>query len=257
MAALSSARQNARVAADKASESAIQNALGVDLSGQWDFEDGSGTTLTDLSGSGHNGTIIGATWTTGINGNELSFDGSTNYVSVANYTLPKDVGTLTFWIKPTWNGTDGVSHIIVDCASGGPFWVGKTYANMLMVMWNNGAGQATWAQVSASQLQRGQWNFVAVQWDDLAPLQNGHYSNIILNNVQATSFRDDNVSRNYPTAPLYFAKQGASSGNGEIGTAQWYGGVMDEVHVYASVLTQADIQKIYAEEAPEHDVALL
>ena len=32
------------------------------LVGAWDFNEGQGSTLTDLSGNGNNGTIYGATW---------------------------------------------------------------------------------------------------------------------------------------------------------------------------------------------------
>ena len=32
------------------------------LTSYWDFNEGSGTTLTDLSGNGNNGTINGANW---------------------------------------------------------------------------------------------------------------------------------------------------------------------------------------------------
>ncbi|MDP6770321.1 MAG: Ig-like domain-containing protein, partial [Anaerolineales bacterium] len=37
----------------------------ANLKGYWKFEEGTGTTLTDLSGNGNNGTISGATWATG------------------------------------------------------------------------------------------------------------------------------------------------------------------------------------------------
>ncbi len=34
------------------------------LVGYWNFNEGSGSTVTDLSGNGNNGTINGATWST-------------------------------------------------------------------------------------------------------------------------------------------------------------------------------------------------
>ena len=34
------------------------------LVGYWNFNEGSGNTVTDLSGNGNNGTINGATWST-------------------------------------------------------------------------------------------------------------------------------------------------------------------------------------------------
>ncbi|QII12859.1 exported protein [Candidatus Kuenenia stuttgartiensis] len=46
------------------------------------FDDGSGTIATDTSGNNKNGTITGAAWTTGKNGGALSFNGTSNYVSI-------------------------------------------------------------------------------------------------------------------------------------------------------------------------------
>ena len=48
----------------------------------WSFNEGSGTTLTDNSGNAHDGTIYGATWTSGIAGNGLEFDGVDDYVTI-------------------------------------------------------------------------------------------------------------------------------------------------------------------------------
>jgi hypothetical protein len=48
------------------------------------FDEGSGTIAKDESGHGNDGTIYGATWTTGISGKALSFDGNGDYVSVSN-----------------------------------------------------------------------------------------------------------------------------------------------------------------------------
>jgi uncharacterized repeat protein (TIGR01451 family) len=70
----------------------------------YNFDAGSGTVLTDLSGNGNNGTINNATWTTGKFGNALQFTGNTNsYVSVASsasLNLTKGM-TLEAWIDPT------------------------------------------------------------------------------------------------------------------------------------------------------------
>ncbi|MBV6518478.1 MAG: hypothetical protein E3K33_00975 [Candidatus Brocadia sp.] len=46
------------------------------------FEEGSGTIAGDSSGNGNDGTVSGATWTTGKDGGGLSFNGVNNYVSI-------------------------------------------------------------------------------------------------------------------------------------------------------------------------------
>ena len=49
------------------------------------FNEGTGTTVTDISGNGNNGTISGATWTTsGKYGNALVFNGTNALVTINN-----------------------------------------------------------------------------------------------------------------------------------------------------------------------------
>jgi len=48
----------------------------------WKFDEGSGTILEDSSGHDYDGTIYGATWTTGHSGYALDFDGVNDYVDL-------------------------------------------------------------------------------------------------------------------------------------------------------------------------------
>lgn len=67
------------------------------------FDEGSGTIAKDESGHGNDGTIYGATWTTGISGKALQFDGVDDYVDCGSDTFD-DIGaavTVEAWIKPT------------------------------------------------------------------------------------------------------------------------------------------------------------
>src|ERR1700693_873687 len=55
----------------------------VGLVGAYNFDEGSGTTVTDLSGNGNTGTINGASWTSqGKFGNALNFDAISNWITV-------------------------------------------------------------------------------------------------------------------------------------------------------------------------------
>lgn len=61
------------------------------------FDEGSGTIAKDASGHGNDGTIHGATWTTGISGKALSFDGVDDYVDVGTF-FNLDAFTLDAWV---------------------------------------------------------------------------------------------------------------------------------------------------------------
>lgn len=78
------------------------NVLAADeLVGEWKFEEGSGNTVSDTSGNGNTGTVHGATWTTGISGNGLTFDGIDDYVEIPHNPTLKNFNQLTLeaWVN--------------------------------------------------------------------------------------------------------------------------------------------------------------
>jgi hypothetical protein len=72
------------------------------LVGWWRFDEGTGTTATDSSGNGNDGTIYGATWIDGKFGKAMYFDGSNDYVEISadeSFNFGKAL-TVSAWIKP-------------------------------------------------------------------------------------------------------------------------------------------------------------
>jgi hypothetical protein len=74
------------------------------------FDEGSGETATDSSGNGNDGTIIGATWTTGKNGGALSFNGINNYVSIPR--LNNEEFSISAWFYKNINDTAAIDGIL-------------------------------------------------------------------------------------------------------------------------------------------------
>jgi hypothetical protein len=77
------------------------------LVGYWKFDDGSGTTAVDSSGSGNNGTLTGGpTWTTGRIGGALSFSGSGTEVDINKSVLNTSQSySVSAWVQiSTANG---------------------------------------------------------------------------------------------------------------------------------------------------------
>jgi hypothetical protein len=58
----------------------------ADLKGYWKMEDGNGTTLTDVSGYGNDGTIDGASWTTGVS--STSYDNTPKLIDITAPAVP-------------------------------------------------------------------------------------------------------------------------------------------------------------------------
>jgi PKD repeat protein len=70
------------------------------------FEEGSGTTVTDASGNGLNGTVNGATWSTaGKDGGALIFNGTNSYVDLGNPVPLQLTGSMTLsaWVLAAGN----------------------------------------------------------------------------------------------------------------------------------------------------------
>ena len=88
------------------------------LIGYWPFEEGSGAVTSDASGGGHQGTIHGASWTSGMSGEALSFDGIDDSVQIAHTVdhffhrfgqlYPDDMGTSGHFTQfLEWTGKQG------------------------------------------------------------------------------------------------------------------------------------------------------
>ncbi|MHC4117432.1 MAG: LamG-like jellyroll fold domain-containing protein [Planctomycetota bacterium] len=78
-----------------------------DLIGYWSFNEGSGTVAADLSSNGYDGTLNGgATWTGGIYGSALQFNGSDSYVATGQSFLNDLAGfTLAGWVSGSNTGS--------------------------------------------------------------------------------------------------------------------------------------------------------
>jgi hypothetical protein len=71
------------------------------LVGHWKFDEGEGTTAYDSSGEGNDGTVYGASWTTGVLGSALAFDGYNDYVDCGNDNSLDISGdkTISIWLR--------------------------------------------------------------------------------------------------------------------------------------------------------------
>ena len=67
------------------------------------MDEGTGSTTADASGLGNDGTVSGATWTTGKYGSALTFDGVDDWVTIPDdNSLDVTTGiTLSAWVRPT------------------------------------------------------------------------------------------------------------------------------------------------------------
>lgn len=98
------ATSKANIAKSQVFDNSLRNALMLNLVSEWKFDEGSGTTAYDTWGNSANGTITGATYSTGnscVYGSCLAFSGTNQYVTVAHGNAPIFTSKLTamVWVK--------------------------------------------------------------------------------------------------------------------------------------------------------------
>jgi hypothetical protein len=189
------------------------------------FEEGTGTTAGDLSGSGNGGTLsAGTSWTAaGKFGNALQFNGSTSGVTVSDAaSLDLTTGmTLEAWVRPTvtlknWRavvGKDVDRYYLMANTNGNIPGIGGTWTS----------GNQNFRQGPALPVNT---------WTHLAATYDGTIVRLYRNGVQVTT-------GNVPGA-LTTSNAVLTIGYNFYG--ERFTGLLDEVRIYNRALSAAEIQ---------------
>jgi hypothetical protein len=215
----------------------------------WKFDEGSGTTASDSVDANH-GTIHGATWTTGIVGGAVSFDGLDDFVDCGNDTsLDLQNLTLEAWAKVegyTWSGLTDDYAMIIGKGAWRQYWIyffhNVTYPNSL---WFGGRATATsyLGEVGANNVvELGSWHHVVGTFD-------GTYLKVYIDGELVDCDTDYDVESCICTpvsgnlhvtdVPLTIGKISHPSFPG------YFWGTIDEVAIYNRALTPEEIQQHY------------
>src|SRR4029077_4026584 len=208
----------------------------VGLVAAYNFNEGSGPTVTDASGNGITGNIIGATWTAeGRNGNALSFNGSSSYVDLGNPALLQITGSMTWsaWVEAAADpADDGQIVAKADDASGwqlktspdtGPHTFGVRVA---------GATNTLAQRYSTTVRSLNVWHHVAGVYDASAQTLDIYVNGVLDNGT---------LRGTIPAAQINSAVN-VNIGRRSGGSGYYFNGVIDDVRIYNRALSQADIQ---------------
>lgn len=208
----------------------VQNTTAGGLVGAWSFNEGTGTTVADRSGTGNVGSIFQATWyNSGKYGKALSFDGSNDYVSVPDSSSLDLTNKMTIeaWVRPT--ASSGWRTVMMK-ENGGELAYGM-YAREST---NRPSGWLRINPSSGSSFSAGATPGLALNtWTHMATTYDGATLRLFVNGVQRAS-RATTGNMYTSTGPLKFG-----------GNAMWgeyFAGQLDEIRVYNRALTASEIQ---------------
>jgi hypothetical protein len=190
------------------------------------FDEGSGTTVTDASGNGNNGTVSNATWSTaGKYGKALQFNGTNALVTIpdaASLHLSTAM-TLEAWVDPStvnsawrdvvYKGND--NYYLEGTSGNGSFPDGGTIA-----------GGSYADAVGTAKLATGTWTFLALTYD-------GSTLRLYVNGTQVASTAH--------TGAIATSSNPLQIGGDSI-YGQYFAGLIDNVRVYNVALTATSIQ---------------
>jgi hypothetical protein len=190
------------------------------------FNEGSGSTVTDSSGTGNNGTTSSTTWnSTGKFGKALSFNGTSSWVTVndSNSLDLTNGMTLEAWVKPS--SLADWSTVIMKQQTGGLVY--SLYAATDVGV------PSTFIFTTAEQSQDGPAALPLNTWTHLAATYDGANLRLYVNGNQvASKAQTGNIKVSGAALRI--------GGNSSFG--EYFKGLIDEVHVYNRALSQAEIQ---------------
>ncbi len=214
----------------------------------WNFDDSTGTTLTDKTGNSAHGVITGSLKSvSGVFGKSLEFNGSTYVTIPTPPPLPQsftfsvwvwqssqnsDVPVLEFCCPSNYSGL----HIWLN-AAGSTVTPGNIAFNLRPAPLPANAGVNTVGGV----LSPSQWHHVVLTFDSLT-----RTATIYADKIQRSAFTFQGTG-NRPTvsgSPLYLGYRPSASLDSRAGVR--YTGRMDELRLYASSMNQAQVDSVYA-----------
>jgi hypothetical protein len=210
------------------------------LVGWWQFEEGSGLTTADATGSGYDGTLVnGPVWVAGLFGNwALQFDGPDDLVNVGNPAAFQITGPLTLSAWVWVNSISANGRIVTKGGvSGQRCWSLNVegYNAWAFQIASSGTANMT---VAVTNVFLNEWVHVAGVYDPTVPVMR-LYTNGVLGGE---------LTAGVPTVQ-YNNSLAVGIGNRSIAGTPWHGKI-DEVRIYTRALSGAEVAALAAPPVP-------
>lgn len=209
----------------------VVNALPAStLWGCWRMDEGSGSTLLDTSGNGHEGTIVGGGYVSGNRGYGVELDGATERVNFSGIaSLPTAAITVSVWVKHS---------AFVD--SDRIIWNDYSYGGTgTWILYSDTFGNWVWGIEAAGAVQKlvvGAHGFDTSGWHHLCGTYDGTTQRFYVDGVEVGT-------------PLTHTTTLAHGGTYFRMSHDAYGSLsakVDEARIYSTALTAAQVKLLYA-----------
>jgi len=206
------------------------------LVGYWGFEEGSGLTAHDASNYANSGTLtLGPSWIKGKVGGALNFDGSDDYVSVAdsaNLRMGTGNTTIEAWVKSVAAPADSYPTIVAKGTSGVGEW-------MFRILTSD--GKVSLRGDGGDPILTGTTNIMDNTWHHAVFVRNGDNGYIYVDGKQEATGAGWAVD-DWSTALALTISSSAA-------TRHW-NGLIDEVRVYNRALSAEEVRYHYNRGGP-------
>ena len=246
LASLSSARTKAKLAAAQTFNAHNEQVLGASASGWWDFEQIVNGKISDNSGNNYTGTLMGgAGLASGIKGNALALVNPGQYLDIGQPVLNKDESfTLSAWIYMTNYETYwGTNVFNQDTFPNSGITFGTRGPNdpdnyKKFGYWSSGGlGQYYTDQI----IPLNEWHHILFSWNKTTGKTRLYYDGVDKGGLNGY----------YTFTPsTEYLHLGYDANDGQ------FFGKIDEVRIYSEALSVSQIEKLYAEGAEKHFLAV-
>ena len=208
-------------------------AIYANLRAWWKLDESTGTIADDTTGRAQDGTVDGAAWIGGIDGNALDFDGSDDGVLVGSSAAITGSGdfSLAAWVKV--NPGSPLGTVIQQREPGASGHLGEYMLNVNadgtvnFFVYNNNAYQ--FDLTTAATLNDGQWHH-------LAAIRSGTTGRIYIDGIES-------ASGSGTIQPLL--ARAVAIGYDHRDNNKHYDGSIDDVRIYERALSAAEIDTLH------------
>jgi len=224
----------------------LTSTASAELVAWWKLDETSGTIASDSSGNGYDGTLNGnPTWAAGKLDGALQFDGSGDYVNCGLIDIDTAVTggmTVSAWINKASGGDmKFCSNRQGDNAAGGGFTC-TIYNDRMEMDITNATARNLNRDEDGPTVPANTWVHVAWVYDDVANTFNEYHDGVLADSST------ENVSVGVSTQEFWI-------GTDAPGLGRYVNGLIDDLRIYDSALTEQEILGVMAGRGPQAERA--